>query len=102
MEEMIFETNNSYYVALNEENRITMVTSTKQNDDMFLFDFPLDFDITQHINYKIENGELVHDEFVYPEIEPVTPLEDRVTTLEEENSLLTECVLEMSSIIYGE
>lgn len=47
-----------------------------------------------------------------PEIkeeEPEPSLEDRVsehdseiTSLREENSLLTECVLEMSSIIYGE
>ena len=74
---------NSWYVKLNQDNRITMVTSTQQEEEQFLFDFPMDFDISQHNNYKIIDGELVYDEMVYPAIEPPTPVEDRVTLLEE-------------------
>lgn len=103
MEEMTFETpSNDFYVLLDESNRIIMVTGLKQDENQFLFSFPTDFNIGNHNQYKIVNNELVYDPIEYPEPEPVTPLEDRVTTLEQENSLLTECVLEMSEILYSE
>lgn len=70
MENMIFETSNQYYVSLDTDNRIRMVTTAKQSDDMILFDFPSDFDVTSHINYKIIDNELVYDKFAYPEIVP--------------------------------
>lgn len=36
-----------------------------------------------------------------PEPEPQEPIEDRVNTLEMETAMLTECVLEISSVIYA-
>ena len=96
MEKMIFGTEptaKSYYVALDEENRITGVQSTKVNDNMFLFDFPVGFDVTQHINYKIVDGELVFDEFIYPEIE-VQPTKEqlRIAKLEEQLAMTNEAL----------
>ena len=72
----IIEPVNQYYVALDSDNRITEVQSIKKNEDMFLFDFPIGFDISNHQNYKIVDGELVFDEFIYPEIE-VQPTEEQ-------------------------
>lgn len=93
----IIEPVNQYYVALNEENRITMVTSTKQNNDMFLFDFPVGFDISQHINYKIIDGELVFDEFIYPEIEVQPTLEQQFEDYKvEQTEINAELMYEMS------
>ncbi len=74
-----------WYVKLNKENRICMVTGIKQEEEQFLFEFPDDFNISQHNNYKIINGELVFDEMVYEEIEP-QPTEEqlRITELEQQ------------------
>ena len=54
-------------------------------------------------HYKLVDGQLVEDSS-YPEPEPssyVSELE-RLHTLENENDMLTECILEMSEIVYGE
>lgn len=92
----IIEPVNQFYVELNEENRITGVQSTKVNDNMFLFDFPVGFDISNHQNYKIIDGELVFDEFIYPEIE-VQPTEEqlRITALEEALLVTDETAIEL-------
>ena len=54
-------------------------------------------------HYKLVNDQLVEDSS-YPEPEPSSSVSDleRLHTLEEDNNLLTECILEMSEIIYGE
>ena len=59
-----------WWVKLNEENRITMVTGMKQEEEQFYFELPNDFDISSHNSYKIVDNELVYDEMVYPVIEP--------------------------------
>lgn len=69
----------SYYVGLAEDNRINLITVEKQSGEQFLFEFPLDFDVSQMIHYKIIDGELVYDEYVMPEPEP-EPNTDEVTT----------------------
>lgn len=68
--EIIQEPINQYYVKLNEENRITMVTGIKQEANLFLFNFPDDFDVSNHNHYKIVDGELVHEPIEYTPIEP--------------------------------
>ena len=79
MDEMINA--KSYYIGLDEDNRINLLTVEKQSDEQFLFDFPLDFNPSEIINYKIIDGVLVYDEFVYPEVEPEPTTEDLVNVL---------------------
>ena len=54
-------------------------------------------------HYKLINEQLVEDPS-YPDPEPSEYVSDleRLHQLENENELLTECILEMSEIIYGE
>lgn len=54
-------------------------------------------DILQH-DWRLENGELVHD----PENKQVTPTTmERIAQLEAQNEVLLECLLEMSEIVYA-
>lgn len=50
------------------------------------------------------NGEIIKNpDFVPPEPEPPEPsLEEQITELKEQNQMLTDCILEMSEIVYGE
>ena len=54
-------------------------------------------------HYKLINGSLVEDGS-YPVPEPSHCMSDLacINTLENDNEMLTECILEMSEIIYGE
>lgn len=87
------EPTNSWWVKLDSDNRICMITSTQQEEEQFLFDFPQDFDIGSHNNYKIVDGELIYDEMVYPEIE-VQPTEEqlRIAALEEQLAMTNEAL----------
>jgi hypothetical protein len=89
------------YVLLNEENRICMVTKDKQREEQFEFAFPSDFDFSGIANWKIVDGELVYDELIIPTPEPKPTPEERIAELEAQNTMLMECVLEMSEIIYA-
>lgn len=71
-----------YYVKLDENNRLSMITLTQQDEEQFLFEFPDVFDITQMIHYKIIDNELVYDEMIFPEIKPQESLEDQITNLQ--------------------
>lgn len=66
-----------YYVKLDENNRLAMITLVQQDEEQFLFDFPESFDMTQMIHYKIIDNELIYDE-----IKPQEPLEDQITNLQ--------------------
>lgn len=72
MEDFNFEVepHNQYYTLLDTENRITMATAIQQNDEQFLFDYPTGFDFGAIHDYKIVDGELVHEPVIYPEPEP--------------------------------
>lgn len=61
---------NSYYVCLDSENRINVVTVVQQSEEQFLFDFPTGFDFSDIINWKIVDGELVNEPIIIPESEP--------------------------------
>ncbi len=80
-----WEQKQQYWVLLTEEKRICKISDKQENEYMFLFEFPDDFEFSQHNNYKIINGELVFDEMVYEEIEP-QPTEEqlRITELEQQ------------------
>lgn len=78
------------WTLLNEENRIVMVTREKQNDKQFEFDFPSDFAFSDIINWKIVNCELVYNHIPIPEPEPVVPIEDRVSELEETTEITSD------------
>lgn len=71
----------SYYVGLAEDNRINLLTVNQQSDEQFLFEFPLDFNPSEIINYKIIDGELVYDEYVTPEIVPEPTTDDVLNAL---------------------
>ncbi|MGN0996470.1 MAG: hypothetical protein ACI4PG_06155 [Candidatus Ventricola sp.] len=56
-------------------------------------------DVTQ---YRYAGGALVHDPL--PETEEEAPAQtaaERIAALERQNEMLTECLLEMSGIVYG-
>lgn len=72
---------NKWWVLTNEENRIIMLTAMKQEDDQFEMNFPKDFDISMHNNYKVVDGELVYDEVVLPEIKPQPTLQEQIDEL---------------------
>ena len=71
-----------YYVKLNDENRIALITLMQQDEDQFLFEFPEDFDMSKMIHYKIIDNELVYDEIVFPKIKPQESLEEQITNLQ--------------------
>lgn len=57
--------------------------------------------------FLYQNGEITENpDYVPPEPEPEpepTPsLEEQISELKEQNQMLTDCILEMSEIIYGE
>lgn len=51
------------YVSLTEDGRIGATTEYEEyaSEDMFEFDFPEDFDFAKQDEYKVVEGELVHD-----------------------------------------
>ena len=54
------------------------------------------------LQYRYVNGEFVHDPLPEPEPEPEPPTpEERIAALEKQNEMLTECLLEMSEIVYA-
>lgn len=61
---------NQYYTLLDTDNRITMATAIQQNEEQFLFSYPTGFDFGAIHDYKIVDGELVHEPVIYPEPEP--------------------------------
>lgn len=67
------------YVAVDEEGRIGATTEYEEyaSEDMIEFDFPEDFDFNTQNEYKIQNGELVHD--------PLPPSEEEI---EMQNAML--------------
>ena len=71
-----------YYVKLDENNRIMLLTLMKQDESQFSFEFPKDFDITQMIHYKIIDNELVYDEMIFPEIKPQETIEEQLTNMQ--------------------
>lgn len=60
---------NSYYVCLDSENRINVVTAVQQSEEQFLFEFPTGFDFSDIINWKIVDGKLVNEPIIIPEPE---------------------------------
>lgn len=52
-----------YYTAVDEDGHIGATTSEKEyaSDDMIEVDFPEDFDFSMQNEYRIVDGELVHD-----------------------------------------
>lgn len=57
----------TYFIELNEDNRISLLTVERQNDEQFEFAFPADFEVSNMINYKIIEGELVLEPIEIPE-----------------------------------
>lgn len=80
-----------YYVATDEDGRIGATTSEKEyaSDYMEEFTFPDDFDFAVQSEYRIVDGELVHDPLPEPEPEPA-PLEKAVTTANEAKAVAEE------------
>lgn len=64
------EQQNQYYTLLDSENRITMATAIQQQDEQFLFNYPTGFDFCSIHDYKIVDGELIHEPIKYEEPEP--------------------------------
>lgn len=88
-------TKNKFYVKVNDDNRIVMATPTQQEESQFEFEFPADFKIGKIYDYKIVDGKLIEDPFVYPEIEPEPTAEQlRIAELEATVALLNDVVLE--------
>ena len=84
---------NKWWLLTNEEDRIVMVTSEKQNDDQFEFELPENFDISTHNNYKVVDGELVYDEVILPEVKPQPSLQEQVDELNATiDTLVTEVI----------
>ena len=66
------------YVSLTEDGRIGATTSNKKfAEGMTEFTFPDDFDFAKQDEYKIQNGELIHD--------PKPPSEEEIAAEEESN-----------------
>lgn len=65
--------------------------------DIFIDDFAPE-------KFLYVNNEIIENPgYVPPEPPaPVAPIEERVSELEVQNQMLTDCILEMSEIIYGE
>lgn len=70
------ELKNTYYVLLNDEGRITLLTVGRQLEEQVPFEFPLDFNPSEIIDYKIVDGELVYDKYE-PPVPVLTPEEKR-------------------------
>ena len=51
--------------------------------------------------YRYVNGEFVHEPLPVEGIPVLPTYEERITTLEAENAMLMECLLEMSEIVYA-
>lgn len=67
------------FVSVDETGRIGATTDQKEyaSEDMFEFDFPDDFDFAKQNEYRIQNGELIHD--------PKPPSEEEIAAEEERN-----------------
>ncbi|MBQ2883691.1 MAG: hypothetical protein IJE43_07980 [Alphaproteobacteria bacterium] len=112
------------YVTVDEQERVTSINSSAflSNLDGYVkidegygdkfhhaqgnyLDKPLR-DERGVMRYKLVNGKIVERsqnemdaDYVEPPIQPTQ--EDRLAVLEAQNEMLTECLLEMSSIVYG-
>lgn len=51
------------YIGIDESGRILVTTDQEEyaSEDMIQFDFPEDFDFAKQDEYRIQNGELIHD-----------------------------------------
>lgn len=70
-------------------------------DGEVLADIPEDFDPANLYDYVYKDGVVIYDPI--PAVEPDdTPTEEeRIAALEAQNSMLLECVLEMSALVYA-
>ena len=75
-------TKNVYYTKTNEDNRIVMLTAIKQSEEQFEFEFPEGFKLSKISEYKIVDGELIHDPLPVPEFKPVPSVQERLDAAE--------------------
>lgn len=69
-------------------------------------DIPEEIDLNKLHHYKVLNGTFIYDPIPEEEAQPtqverIAALEEQNAMLIENNNMLTECVLEMSSILYA-
>ena len=96
-----------YALNLSDDGRVLSVTyELFAKEGMPLVDALPDGDVT---DYRYVDGEFIYDPLPDPEpIEPEQTVEDRIAALEEENaslreqtSMLMDCILEMSEMVYA-
>lgn len=93
---------NQYYTLLDTDNRITMVTAIKQQDEQFLFNYPEGFDFGSIHDYKIVDEELIHEPVIYPEPEPQPTMEEQFEEYKiERTEFEAEVLYELSMIQLG-
>lgn len=89
-----------YGLVLDENNRIVFATAQRYApaDAIIVDNLP---DGNLH-DYLFIDGEYVYDPLPVPEpSDPQPTQEERIQQLEEQNAMLTECILEMSGMLYA-
>lgn len=88
------------YIVTDENGRVKIASHDTRLFGSAKMDAPEGFDpMADDIGeWRVQDGTLVHD----PQETAKEPTaEERITQLEEQNAFLTECLLEMSEIIYA-
>ena len=87
-----------YALTLLEDGRINFVSIGTAIGNEVQVDHIPDGDIHE---YKYINGDFYYDPLPKAEEPVVVSLEDRIAELEAQNEMLTECILELSELLYN-
>lgn len=90
------------WIKIDAESRLTSYADEGFHcgDGEILAEIPADFESDKIRDYKYANGAVVHDPLPAPEDNNPT-MDERVAELEAQNTMLMECLLEMSTIVYA-
>ena len=88
-----------YALNLGDDGHILSVTFEKYADETYqIVDKLPEGDA---VDYRYVSGEFIYDPIPREKIEIQPTYEQRIARLEEENVFLTECLLEMSEMLYA-
>ena len=86
------------YIITDDTGRVCASSPTNCLVGAVFVDTPEGFDECMQHDWKLVDGALVYDPI---KTQDAPTQEERIAALEEQNAFLTECLLEMSELIYA-
>ena len=92
-----------HWIKIDEECRLTSYADEGFHcgEGEILAEIPEGFEPNEIRDYRYVDGRVVHDPLPPAEEDDAPSMEERMAELEAQNTMLMECLLEMSEIVYA-